>query len=65
MISLINSLCITLIFTAWVWALKQEIAKTMAAIERCRRHGLDFQLHFSVTEQNAQELAAMIEFAKS
>ena len=25
MISLINSLCITLIFTAWVWALKQEI----------------------------------------
>ena len=25
MISLINSLCITLIFTAWVWTLKQEI----------------------------------------
>ena len=40
-------------------------AKTMAAIERCRRHRLDFQLHFSVTEQNAGELAAMIEFAQS
>lgn len=39
--------------------------KTMAGIERCRRHGIDFQLHFSVTEQNAQELHSMIEFAQS
>lgn len=39
--------------------------KTMAGIERCRRHQLDFQLHFSITENNADELAAMIEFAHS
>jgi len=40
-------------------------AKTMAGLERCRRHGLDFQLHLSVTDDNAQELPAMIEFARS
>ena len=40
-------------------------AKTMAGIERCRRHGVDFQLHFSVTDANAQELPSMIEFAHS
>lgn len=39
-------------------------AKTMAAIDRCRRHEVDFQLHFSVTDDNAQELASMIEFAQ-
>ena len=40
-------------------------AKTMASLERCRRHGLDFQLHFSVTAANAHELPAMVEFAHS
>lgn len=40
-------------------------AKTMAGIERCRRHGVDFQLHFSVTRANADELPSMIEFARS
>jgi len=40
-------------------------AKTMAGIERCRRNGVDFQLHFSVTDKNAHELPSMIEFAQS
>ena len=40
-------------------------AKTMAGIERCRRNGVDFQLHFSVTDENAHELTSMIEFAQS
>ena len=40
-------------------------ARTMAGIKRCRNHGVDFQLHFSVTEENAQELPAMIEFARN
>jgi radical SAM protein with 4Fe4S-binding SPASM domain len=37
----------------------------MTGIENCRRHGLSFQLHFSVTENNAEELPAMIDFARS
>ena len=40
-------------------------AKTVSGIERCRRLGVDFQLHFSVTDQNANELPSMIEFARS
>src|SRR5207344_137821 len=40
-------------------------AKTMAGIERCRRNGVDFQLHFSVTGDNAHELPSMAEFARS
>jgi radical SAM protein with 4Fe4S-binding SPASM domain len=40
-------------------------AKTMAGIERCRRNGVDFQLHFSVTDKNAHELRSMVEFARS
>jgi len=40
-------------------------AKTMAGIERCRRNGVDFQLHFSVTDANASELPSMVEFAQS
>ena len=40
-------------------------AQTLAGIECCRRLGMDFQLHFSVTEANADELAAMAEFARS
>ncbi len=38
-------------------------AKTMAGIEQCRHQDLSFQLHFSVTKDNADELQAMIEFA--
>ncbi len=40
-------------------------AKTMAGIDACRRAGLMFQIHFSVTDDNADELAAMIDFARS
>ena len=40
-------------------------ARTLSAIERCRRHGVDFQLHFTVTDDNAAELPSMIEFAQS
>jgi len=39
--------------------------KTMASIEACRRGGLGFQIHFSVTDDNADELDDMIAFAKS
>ena len=37
--------------------------KTMTGIENCRRYGLSFQIHFSVTENNANELIEMIDFA--
>ena len=37
--------------------------RTMAGIEECRRQGLSFQLHFSVTDTNVGELPAMIDFA--
>ncbi len=40
-------------------------AKTMAGIEQCRVQQLSFQIHFSVTDNNADELAAMIDFAHS
>jgi len=40
-------------------------ARTLAGIECCRRLGMDFQLHFSVTDENAEELPAMAEFARS
>ena len=39
--------------------------KTMLGIENCRNNNLPFQLHFSVTEKNADELPAMIEFARN
>jgi radical SAM protein with 4Fe4S-binding SPASM domain len=39
--------------------------KALAGIEACRRHGLAFQLHFTVTEANAGELGAMIDFARA
>lgn len=39
--------------------------RTMAGIDVCRRVGLGFQIHFSVTEANAHELAAMTDFASS
>ena len=38
-------------------------AKTMNGIEACRRQDLPFQIHFSVTESNAEEVPAMIDFA--
>ena len=40
-------------------------ARTMAGIDACRRGGLAFQIHFSVTEENAGELDAMLDFARS
>lgn len=40
-------------------------AKTMAGLDACRRAGLMFQVHFSVTNDNAHELEQMIEFCRS
>ncbi|MEN8129545.1 MAG: radical SAM protein [Pseudomonadota bacterium] len=40
-------------------------AKTMAGIEHCRAQQLTFQIHFSITEHNAHELAAIIDFSRS
>jgi len=39
--------------------------RTMDGIEACRRGDLDFQIHFSVTESNAGELDAMVDFARA
>jgi len=39
--------------------------KTLNGIEACKRHGLSFQIHFSVTESNADEVPAMIDFARA
>lgn len=39
--------------------------KTMQGIEACKRHDLSFQIHFSVTESNAGEVPAMIDFARA
>ncbi len=39
--------------------------RTMAGIDACRRAGFMFQLHFSVTDDNAGELDDMIDFARS
>lgn len=38
--------------------------KTMAGIDACRRGGLMFQIHFTVTDDNAHELDDMIAFAR-
>lgn len=38
-------------------------AKTMRGIDACRRAGLLFQIHFTVTDDNAHELDAIIGFA--
>jgi radical SAM protein with 4Fe4S-binding SPASM domain len=40
-------------------------AKTISGIDACRRAGLMFQVHFSVTDDNAHELESMIEFCRS
>lgn len=37
--------------------------KTMAGIEMCRRHGLSFQVHFTVTRDNLDEISDLIEFS--
>ncbi|MCU7846215.1 MAG: radical SAM protein [Candidatus Thiodiazotropha sp. (ex Monitilora ramsayi)] len=39
--------------------------KTLAAMDHCRKQDLPFQVHFSVTEQNAHEVQGMIDFAKA
>jgi len=39
--------------------------KTMQGIESCKRHDLPFQIHFSVTEANADEVPSMIDFARA
>ena len=38
--------------------------KTMNGIDACKRHDLSFQIPFSVTESNAEEVPAMIDFAR-
>ncbi len=38
--------------------------KTLAGIDACRRFDLPFQVHFSVTENNAHEVPAMVDFAR-
>ncbi len=38
--------------------------KTLAGIDACRRAGLMFQLHFTITDDNADELDKMIAFAR-
>ncbi|MDE2118690.1 MAG: radical SAM protein [Betaproteobacteria bacterium] len=39
--------------------------KTLNGIEACKRHDLSFQIHFSVTESNAGEVPAMVDFARA
>jgi len=39
--------------------------KTLAGMDACRKHELPFQVHFSITEGNAEELEGMVDFTKS
>lgn len=39
--------------------------KTLQGIEACRRHGLPFQIHFSIIANNSHEVPDMIEFARA
>nr|VFJ92442.1 MAG: radical SAM additional 4Fe4S-binding SPASM domain-containing protein [Candidatus Kentron sp. LFY] len=39
--------------------------RAMLGIEACRRGGLSFQIHFSITNDNAQELLPIIEFSRA
>lgn len=39
--------------------------KVMAALDHCRAEGLPFQIHFSVHQQNVDEIVEMIDFAAS
>ena len=43
---------------------KGSWAKAMGAIDQCRKSKIRFQIHFSVTDDNAHELDNMIAFAK-
>ncbi|MBC8211407.1 MAG: radical SAM protein [Gammaproteobacteria bacterium] len=38
--------------------------KTMNAIENCRKHQLDFQIHFSITDDNQHEIEDIVNFAE-
>jgi radical SAM protein with 4Fe4S-binding SPASM domain len=38
--------------------------KTLSGMEACRRHELPFQVHFSVTNDNAGEISSMIQFTR-
>lgn len=38
--------------------------KTMSGIDACRRHGLSFQIHFTITDRNAHELSDVITFCR-
>ncbi len=38
--------------------------KTMTGIENCRKHGLDFQIHFSITDDNHDEIEDLVAFAQ-
>ncbi|RMF33755.1 MAG: radical SAM protein [Alphaproteobacteria bacterium] len=40
-------------------------ARTMAGIDACRHAGLALQIHFTITDDTAHELDAMIDFARS
>ncbi len=39
--------------------------RTLNGMEACRKHELPFQVHFSVTEKNAHEVDAMIDFTRA
>jgi radical SAM protein with 4Fe4S-binding SPASM domain len=38
--------------------------KTMTGIEHCRKHGFDFQIHFSITDSNYHEIEDIVLFAR-
>ena len=39
--------------------------KTLSGMDHCKKNDLPFQLHFSVTENNAHEVQSMIDFASA
>lgn len=39
--------------------------KTMTGIEHCRKHSLDFQIHFSITDDNHEEIEDVVSFAQA
>jgi radical SAM protein with 4Fe4S-binding SPASM domain len=39
--------------------------KTMDGIEHCRKHALDFQIHFSITDNNHDEIEDIVSFAQA
>ncbi len=44
---------------------KDAWAQTMSGIDNCREAGLMFQVHFSVTDENAHEIDDIIDFVRS